>query len=413
MKYRIARPEDANILARIHLISEESRAGGFLHKLGPAFMKSYYRIRLKDSDSVILVAEDENGAICGFVSGTLAAEDYIEVLRENRFRLFFSLVPVLFKFPFIFKQLKERYYYILQKDDMEESGITKGSQIDYWTWDKTCKSGDSIFLLKAWLDLMFKRDIFSIRGDVDQENQNILELVKCLGARVIGEVKLRDGRKRYFIEFVNKRLAEGLRIRNLTEADLDDVVSIHLDTFKGFFLSLLGGKFLNTLYKSFIYDKNSICLVSELDGEVRGFVIGNIKPENLFSKMLKRRGIILFFHSLKALVENPKIVSKKLFFALSYRGEAPSGYKSPALLSSIGVDPSGKNQGIGSHLIMAFCWEAFIKGSDVVYLTTDKLKNNSVNSFYLKNGFNVLDELKHPDGRIMNRYIKLPDEKIV
>lgn len=411
--FRLANQRDADKLAEIHRVSGKKQGGGFLTNLGLSFLKLYYKIRLKDSDSIILVAEDEKKSICGFVSGTLAAEEYLKVLRNNRIRIIFSLLPVLFKFPSLFEHLKERYYFIVQKDDSEKFGITKGPRIDYWTWDKTCKSGNSIFLFKAWLDLMFKREIYSIRGEVDQENQNILDMVKCLGARIMKEVKLRDGRTRYFIEFVNKRLAEGFRIRNLSEADLDDVVSIHLKTFRGFFLTFLGSKFLYALYKYFLYDKNSICLIAESEGEVRGFAIGNNKPENLFRKMLKRRGIILFFLALKALLNDPKVVSKRLLFALSYRGEAPSGFKSPALLSSIGVVPSVKNQGIGSHLVMAFCWEAFIKGSDVVYLTTDKLKNDSVNSFYLKNGFHVLDELKHSDGRVMNRYIKLPDEKIV
>ena len=67
--------------------------------------------------------------------------------------------------------------------------------------------------------------------------------------------------------------------------------------------------------------------------------------------------------------------------------------------------------GIGSHLINAFCSEAFLKGSDAVYLTCNKSDNDKVNSFYVKNGFKLLDVLEQTRGREMNRFIKLPDEK--
>jgi len=195
--------------------------------------------------------------------------------------------------------------------------------------------------------------------------------------------------------------------------DLNTVVDIHLKTFQGFFLTFLGNKFLYSLYKSFLYDINSICLVAEFNNYVYGFAIGNIKPENLFRKMLKRKGILLLFHAIKSLLKNPIVVIKKLFFALNYRGEAPSAYKNPALLSSIGVDTSVKNKGVGSLLLSAFCREAFLNGSEVVYLTTDKYDNDMVNAFYVKNGFSILDEIEHSNGRIMNRYIKLRDEKII
>lgn len=413
MKYRLAKITDIDSLAKLHFESGRKQGGGFIPKLGLPFLKVYYKVHLEDKDSVILLAEDENGDLCGFISGTFEAESLLSLMRKNRFRFFFALLPVIFRFPSIFPQIKERYYFIIQRSKSEQFGITKGPRMDYWVWDQHCKSGNSIFLLKAWLDLMFTKDILSLRGEVDQENRNIMDIYLRLGAKVFRELKLKDGRKRFFIEFVNNRDFIGFRIRNLMLADLAQVVDIHIQIFEGFFLTFLGRNFLSHLYRNFLKDIFSICLVAEAEGKIQGFVVGNIKPVNLFSKMIRRQGFILFFFALKAFFRNPLKVGKKLWFALRYRGEAPSGYSSPALISSIGVLPSGKNKGVGSSLIMAFCWEAFLKGSDLVYLTTDKYNNDPVNSFYLKNGFNVLDELKHPDGRIMNRYIKLPDEKIV
>jgi len=200
-------------------------------------------------------------------------------------------------------------------------------------------------------------------------------------------------------------------MRPMSNADLGEVVEIHIKAFEGFFLTLLGREFLLNLYANFILDDLSICLVAEKENRIKGFAVGNRKPANLFRNMLIRKGYLFLYHSIKALVKNPILVIRKLLYALRYRGECPDGFASPALLSSIGVDPGEETKGIGSHLMMAFCYEAFSKGSDVVYLTTDAVGNDRVNSFYLRNGFKLYDIIEKTNGRKMNRYIKLPDEE--
>lgn len=199
--------------------------------------------------------------------------------------------------------------------------------------------------------------------------------------------------------------------RNMTKEDLDEVVQIHIKAFQGFFLTLLGKNFLYSLYENFIIDEFSICLVAEKDSIIKGFVVGNLKPDVLFRKMLFQKGYLYLLHSVKALFKSPVLVLKKLLYALRYRGERPNGYANAAILSSLGVDPGEGSKGTGSDLVRAFCKEAFLKGSDVVYLTTDKFDNDIVNSFYIKNGFKLESVIEKTGGRKMNRYIKLPDEK--
>lgn len=413
MKYRLASLSDVEDLAIIHFDSGRGQVGGFMHKLGLPFLRAYYKIHLKEKNSIILVAEDENKYIYGFISGTLDAGRLLEAFRKNRIKLFRSILPALLRSPKILYQVKERYNYILLKGDYVQFGINTGPRLDYWAWRPASIPNMSVFLLRKWLDLVFAKGINSVKGEVDVDNNNIQSICFHLGARVIKEMKLKDGRDRIFIEFLNNKINLGYTIRNMSTVDLNDVIKIHIKAFPGFFLTLLGSNFLNRLYKNFIYDTFSICMVAEMNLSIKGFVVGNLKPDKLFRNMLIRQGFLFLIYSVQALIRNPSLVFRKLIYALSYRGERPEGFVHPALLSSIGVDPLGKAKGVGSHLIRAFCWEAFSKGSDVIYLTTDKDHNELVNSFYVKNGFKILDIIESTKGRKMNRYIKLPNEKIL
>ena len=199
-------------------------------------------------------------------------------------------------------------------------------------------------------------------------------------------------------------------IRKMSNTDLEEVVQVHIKAFPGFFLTLMGRQFLNNLYNSFLNDNRSICLVAQKDTFVMGFIVGNLDPDNFFRKILLKKGYLFFLNSVNALLRHPIMVSQKLLYALRYRGDHPVKYKNGALLSSIGVDPDLGLKGIGSHLVKAFCDEAFKGGSDVVYLTTDTIGNENVNLFYKKNGFRLEAIVEKTGGRNMNIYIKLPDE---
>lgn len=411
MQYRLANLSDIENLATIHFNSDNKQIGGLVHKLGHNFLRTYYKFYLEEKNSLILIAEDENGFVHGFISGTLAVEEYLNALRSNRIKLAFSSLPVFFKSPKLFWHLKERCSSILLKGKPEHLGYIKGPWINYWACLSENKSQISESLFITWLNLVFNKGIALVRMGVDPRSCNILSFLINHGAEVVMEFKLKDGRPRIITEFVNNKVNVGYIIRNMSKTDLNDVIQIHNKAFPGFFLTQLGRDFLYDLYKNFIVDPLSICLVAEIDSFIKGFVVGNMMPDNLFRKMLIKQGYLFLLHSFKAMIRNPILVSRRLLYAVQYRGECPKGFIKPALLSSIGVDPGEGTKGIGSHLINAFCWEAFSKGSDIVYLTTDKFRNNKVNAFYIKNGFKLLDTIENDKGREMNRYIKFPDEK--
>jgi len=205
MKYRIATPEDYSTIARIHYYSGQKQAGSFIPQLGINFLREYYKIHFKDENSIILVAEDEGGNISGFVSGTTSCDKFLSLLRKNKLRLFISTLPVLLRNPGILMNLKKRYDFVNHKENCVQYGVTSGARIDYWAWDADSRSKTSVFLFKAWLDMVFEKDTNCVKGEIDTENSQMINLCTFLGARIIHECKLPDGRTRLYIEFVNKK----------------------------------------------------------------------------------------------------------------------------------------------------------------------------------------------------------------
>ncbi len=200
-------------------------------------------------------------------------------------------------------------------------------------------------------------------------------------------------------------------IRNMDSYDLKQVVQIHIKAFQGFFLTHLGARFLFKLYKHFLIDSYSICKVAEVDNMIEGFAVGNLEPDLFILRMLIPLGFILVYYSIRSYHKRPFFLMKKLITALFSGGDYPKGHLYAAQLSSIGVDPSVASKGIGTYLINAFCKAVYQRGYGQVYLTTDKIGNDSVNQFYMKNGFMLYDTIEKTGGRRMNRYIRELDEK--
>ena len=200
-----------------------------------------------------------------------------------------------------------------------------------------------------------------------------------------------------------------MKIEFATHDDIPDIVTLHSVAFQGFFLTILGKKFLSLLYRDFISYNNSICLIAKNDSkEAIGFAIGTLTPNIFFKEIFKNQWYKFLIAALPALIKRPVFVFKKLASAIFYRGDMPSiqGSSKPLLLSSIAVTPESKNLGVGKSLLNRFLAVAQERGADCIYLTTDQSNNDHVNRFYLSHGFLVNDTLQKPGGRMMYRYVK-------
>ncbi|WP_178114426.1 MULTISPECIES: N-acetyltransferase [unclassified Pseudomonas] len=199
-----------------------------------------------------------------------------------------------------------------------------------------------------------------------------------------------------------------MRLRKAEYRDLDSISDVHIKSFPGFFLTLLGKRFLKEMYAGFLKFKSGVCIVllSE-QGDVIGFAAGATTPEIFFPKLRRKRALYFAIFALPALLRNSELVIKKLWAAVFYRGDRPDSLQGGALLSSIGIDPLFKGQSLGKKLLDVFEDEAYAAGSPFVYLTTDQHGNDSVIGFYKKNGYDIESFFTQPGGRKMLRFMKI------
>lgn len=198
------------------------------------------------------------------------------------------------------------------------------------------------------------------------------------------------------------------QIRPAQPDDLEQLVRVHIQAFPGFFLTLMGPRFLRLLYGGFLNHPSGISLVACVRGEsskILGFVVGTTQPQGFFLQLLKQRWLAFGLASLWPLLKRPNLVFVKLWSALFYRGESLPDQPQAALLSSLGVQPAAQGQQIGQQLVNAFLAHAQTAGAPAVYLTTDQSDNAKANHFYTRLGFQLAGTCKRPHGRILNRYL--------
>lgn len=183
---------------------------------------------------------------------------------------------------------------------------------------------------------------------------------------------------------------------------LKEIVDIHLKTFKGFFLTELGGGFLKTLYKGYMNGEASGIIIAVEDDKVVGFIAYS-KDYSRFYKNLIKRSIIQFgFYSMIAAIKHPSFIGR-LFGAFGKSDEVSKEEKYVEL-ASIGILPDSKGKGIGTLLIDYLKKMIDFENYSYISLETDAENNDKVNSFYVKNGFELVRSYSTKQGRKMNEY---------
>ena len=183
---------------------------------------------------------------------------------------------------------------------------------------------------------------------------------------------------------------------------INDIVSIHLNTFTGFFLTFMGRGFLNQMYRSYCDHDESGLLVAEENGKAIGFLAYSGNFSGLYKYMIKTRLIPFGWYSVGAFFRRPSA-----FMHIIKAFLKPSEVKREEKyveLSSIGVDPTIKSKGVGSLLIDDL--KKIVDFNKFAYITleTDAVNNDGAIHFYEKNGF-VRERMYETDeGRKMYEY---------
>ena len=183
---------------------------------------------------------------------------------------------------------------------------------------------------------------------------------------------------------------------------INDIVTIHLNTFTGFFLTFMGRGFLNQMYRSYCDHGESGLLVAENNGKAVGFLAYSGNFSGLYKFMIKTRLILFGWYSVGAFFRRPSA-----FMRIIKAFMKPSEVKRKEKyveLSSIGVDPTIKSKGVGSRLIDEL--KKIVDFNKFAYITleTDAVDNDGAIHFYEKNGFVQERIFETNEGRKMYEY---------
>ena len=183
---------------------------------------------------------------------------------------------------------------------------------------------------------------------------------------------------------------------------IDDIVTIHLNTFTGFFLTFMGRGFLNQMYQSYCDYEEAGLLVAEEDGKAIGFLAYSSNFSGLYKFMIKTRLIQFGWYSIGAFFRRPSAFMH-IISAFLKPGEAKRVEKYVEL-SSIGVDPNIKSKGVGSLLIDSLKHIVDFTKFAYINLETDAVNNEGAIHFYEKNGFVRERMFETDEGRKMYEY---------
>ncbi|WP_295292357.1 GNAT family N-acetyltransferase [uncultured Catenibacterium sp.] len=183
---------------------------------------------------------------------------------------------------------------------------------------------------------------------------------------------------------------------------INEIVTIHLNTFTGFFLTFMGRGFLRQMYQSYCDHDESGLLVAEEDGKALGFLAFSSNFSGLYKFMIKTRLIQFGWYSVGAFFRRPSAFMH-IISAFLKPGEAKREEKYVEL-SSIGVDPNVKSKGIGSKLIDSLKDNVDFDKYAYINLETDAVDNEGAIHFYEKNGFVRERMFETDEGRKMYEY---------
>ena len=116
-------------------------------------------------------------------------------------------------------------------------------------------------------------------------------------------------------------------IKKLDKKDLDKISKMHMESFKGFFLSMLGERFLKIFYQSVNEDNKSITIIGKNSkNHIIGVVVGSTDPAGFYFRILKKNILKFAIAALPAAIKNPSIIPR-LFRAISKPKDAKKKHR--------------------------------------------------------------------------------------
>ena len=193
-------------------------------------------------------------------------------------------------------------------------------------------------------------------------------------------------------------------VRALRPQDVDAVVGLHCRAFPGFFLTVLGPRFLREFYRRFADQPSAIAVVAvdPESGGLVGFAVGASNPRGFYRQILQGHWWRFALAALPTVIRHPSCAGR-VARALQRPGESRASAAN-AELFSIAVNPLEQGRAVGRALLEQFLAHARDGGCYSVSLTTDADDNAATNAFYARRGFTLRRSYVTPEGRHMHEY---------
>jgi len=113
-------------IINVHMLSFDK---SLLTKLGPSFLKIYYRTILEFSNGILLISLDENKLINGFAAGFMYPGDFYSLLNSYRFKMVLACIPALIKYPSIIKGVLGNALSMKDNNDLKKQLSSKACEL--------------------------------------------------------------------------------------------------------------------------------------------------------------------------------------------------------------------------------------------------------------------------------------------
>jgi ribosomal protein S18 acetylase RimI-like enzyme len=186
----------------------------------------------------------------------------------------------------------------------------------------------------------------------------------------------------------------GLEVSVSTATDADAAVAagLHVGQISEGFLSLLGTRFLQRLYRRIRVHPQSFLLMANARGTPVGFIAGSTDVAGLYRSFLWRDGVLAALQAAGPLARGWRRVFETLRHGASDRTTTARG----AELLSVAVAQDWRGRGTGRLLVTAFLAEAAARGSGAAHVVVGADNDGAV-ALYEQAGFVALERFElHP-----------------
>ena len=196
-----------------------------------------------------------------------------------------------------------------------------------------------------------------------------------------------------------------MNIRKATLYDVNAIVEIHVNAFKGFFLTSLGRDFLKFYYTCFVKNGETVTMVAEENKIIYGFSAATTKCKGFNGRLIKDNFFLFGLLTFKMLFRSPKSLLR-LIRNLTKKGDGVIDKEDYAELYSIGVSRNTQGMGVGKKILIETEKNLKAMGVKRISLTTDYFNNEQAVGFYHSMGYKLLYEFVTYPNRKMYRLIK-------